>query len=84
MTLTQGIHYTPTEQRLMAKLETGKICSRIELQSCLMDELACRTSLCVHLTHIRQKLPPGYLLLYLMNGNQHLGWQLRRNIGDGE
>lgn len=73
-------HFTPTECRLMALLETGRLCRRKELEACLEDELAGSTALLVHICNIRKKLPPGLLIIYTMPSPSVRGWMIVREL----
>lgn len=73
-------HFTPTECRLMALLETGRLCRRKELEACLEDELAGSTALLVHICKIRKKLPPGLTLIHATLTQSNRGWMIVREL----
>lgn len=54
---------TSTEQRIYDMLCDGLPHSRVEIHTCLPDNLSEITAIQFHLSKIRQKLPPGQAIL---------------------
>ena len=61
---------TPTERRIWDRLADGERHSVAELMLCLNDEMAEPNNVKVHIFRMRQKLPPGHLIIGESNGRR--------------
>ncbi len=73
---------TPTEQRIYDLLLDGALHNKKEVaDTCLEDKLGDASNIQVHISNLRKKIPPGFLILFnTPNCRAGGGYRLVRHI----
>jgi DNA-binding response OmpR family regulator len=74
----------PTEQAIYDTLSDGRLHKREDLLLCLIDPLADKNHLKVHICNLRKKLPPGLLIDCVSLGHKGMFYRLCRHINGGD